>query len=266
MNLVARTLKDEKQAIALWSCVAAGYALLVVVIFPSFEGTDHIDQLLKAFPPFVRSLIGAHVQPISSLNGFLTMEFFSWFPLLGGLFAISFCSSALARELETHSVELLLSQPVRRSRVVLGKYAAFCLANLFLVFSCYAFLLAAVGYMDLGGEADLRGYLAVAFQTVFLVTALGSMALLVSSLSNEQRKAMGVSTGIALSMFFLHALAGMNAILRQVDRVSLFHYFDASTILKLGSPQWMNVVHLCSFSLVFLLAAVFVFERRDIPA
>jgi len=264
-KLSAKSTKTRRLA-ALWSSFAVGYAVLVVVIFPSFEGTDHIDQLLEAFPPFIRSLIGSHVQPISSLNGFLTMEFFSWFPLLGGFFAIAFCSSALARELETHSVELLLSQSVPRTHVVLRKYAAFSLAALFLVFSTFAFLLASVGYMDLGGEADIQGYLAVALQTLFIVLALGSMSLWVSSLSSEQRKAMGVATGIALFMFFLHALSGMNTVLRQIDRVSLFHYFDASTILKLGQPQWMNMLHLSSFSLFFLLAAVFTFDRRDIPA
>ena len=266
MKVFLRTFKDDRFTLIIWIAVGAIFAILDVSIFPEFKGSGAADGIMEMIPTFIRGMIGTRIQPLSTLNGFLTMHFFSFCPLMGTFFGIAICSSALSAEMESRSVEILLSRPVSRVHVVVAKYLAYCLCAMIFSASVLATLFSAIGHADLSGDADLFGYASVVFQMTFLYFAMGAVALFISSLVTQQKKALGISSGIILGMLLINAISHMNETVNAVAVLSVFHYFEAGSIMTLGHPQWLNVLHLTTFSVVFLLAAARTFDRRDMPS
>jgi ABC-2 type transport system permease protein len=266
MSVFLRAFKDNRFTLLIWIAVGAIFGTMDVIIFPRFKGSGAADQIMEMIPTFVRGMIGTRVQPLSTLNGFLTMHFFSWCPLMGTFFGIALCSSALSAEMESRSIEVLLSRPVSRGHIVVAKYLAYCLCATIFSASVLLTLFSAIGHKDLAEDADLFGYACAVFQMTFVYFAIGAISLFISSLVEEQKKAMGISSGVILGMLLINAISHMNDTVNALAIFSIFHYFQAGSIMNLGHPEWMDVLHLTTFSVVFLFAAAYTFDRRDMPS
>src|SRR2546421_2423291 len=110
---------------------------------------------------------------------------------------------AFAEERRTHTLELLLTAPVREISIVLAKF----LATLALVVGMFAGSLAYAAVLGLYGDPDwgpiYSGYLAVALHASLLV----AIGLLMSSLTENQVVAAALSLGVFLMLWFADSVA-----------------------------------------------------------
>ena len=98
-------------------------AAMVIWVYPSFEAEVDLDQLLAAYPEPVLQVMG--VQTMASLGGFLSFELytFGWIILLG-LYLAYATAGAIADDVDRGRMDVLLSMPISRSRVVAERFAA----------------------------------------------------------------------------------------------------------------------------------------------
>jgi len=96
---------------------------MVIWVYPSFEAEVDLDQLLAAYPEPVLQVMG--VQTMASLGGFLSFELytFGWIILLG-LYLAYATAGAIADDVDRGRMDVLLSMPISRSRVVAERFAA----------------------------------------------------------------------------------------------------------------------------------------------
>ena len=93
------------------------------------ENQEPIKEILKGS---AGRLIGMFGDPtkLMSPEGFLSLAFFSYLPLILGVFAVLAGSGLLAADEENGTLDLILAHPVSRTALFLGRLLAFVVATL----------------------------------------------------------------------------------------------------------------------------------------
>lgn len=208
--------------------------------------------------------IGVTVASLTSLAIYLV-------PLIALLLGFD----AIVGERERGTLDLLLSLPITRAEVLLGKYAGLAAAlALSTLVGFGAALLPLWASLDLAG---LRLYLGFVFSTLLLGLAFLSLAVMISVISRERARASGAAIGVwfGLVLVFdlallglLVASAGRNAsawapyalLLNPADVFRVLNVFGSDAMrgtFGLGTllpEHWNNPVLLCAVMLAWIVA------------
>ncbi len=262
-TVLGKTLHEQRKSLIWWALGFVGTVLMYAAFWPTIRDnasvfTDYMNKL----PEVMRNLIGS--VSFTTPEGYLQMELFTFVaPILLLVYAISSGSRAIAGEEEAGSLDLLLSVPIRRRRVLLDKYWAMLVPTFGLVCLMWLTVVACGPVFDL--HPDLGHLTGASLLAFLLATAFGSIALAVGCLSGSKGLAIGVPTGIALVTFLVNMFQPSVEWLDPFRWISPFYYYA-------GDQPMVNGLHaahalvLAGISVVALLVALWAFERRDLAA
>ena len=258
-EIFRRSLRDRRRGLIGW---AIGVTLLVVfntAFFPSMKDTN-FDEMIKDMPDFAKAFLGE--QSLSSPAGFLESQFFLFMtPLLLLIFAIARGSDAIAGDEGRHTLDLLMANPVKRSRVLLEKGAAVLagLAALAVIFLASLWISAQLFGLDIGTDELL-----VATAGSFgVAAAIGVLALTVGAATGKKGNAIGAASAVATYGYLVNSLGNQVESLESLRVTSPFYYGVGSSPLG-GSITWADGIVLLGVVVVLLAAAAFLFQRRDL--
>ena len=232
------------------------------VLFPTYSKLFDLNAMLEKMGPAAK-LLGAGADA-SSLVGFLHIELFSMIlPALMVAFAAGMASGFTAGEESRGTIDVLLSYPVSRRRVVLEKAAAVLLGCIVAAAAVWVLALAGAAASSSPLPADRLAEALV--MLVLLGLAFGAMALTISAFSGNRSAAIGVAIGVMVVMYLIDALAAVVDGLNAIRPLSLFRYYMGNDPLRNG----LNLADagvLAAVIAVFLVAALVAFDRRDLAA
>lgn len=262
-TVFAKTIRDQRKALAWWAVGIVGTVLMYASFWPSVrDNAEQFNRYLKDLPEFLSNLIGG--LDFATPEGYLQSELFSFIgPILMLVYAVGAGSRAIAGEEEARTLDLLLSVPVRRRRVLLDKFAAMAMGTLVLTLVMWISVLLLGQPFDL--RPDLGGFTAMTLNTFLLGLAFGTLALAIGSATGRRALAIGIPSGIAVASFIVNALAPSVDWLEPFRLLSLFYYYSG------GDPflNGLDPVHasvLLAVTAVALASAAWTFERRDLAA
>ena len=116
-----RAVRDDRARLLWWSLGLGAWTLVVVLLYPTLEGIDGFQQLIENYPPFLRAFMGP-ILDLSTVEGFLSIEFFAWAPLLFSVYCILGGVRAVRGEERQGSMDLLMGTPVARWQVVVERF------------------------------------------------------------------------------------------------------------------------------------------------
>jgi beta-exotoxin I transport system permease protein len=257
----SRTLRDQRRALVWWSVGIGLVVVMYAAFYPSIkDNADQFTSYMRDLPKAVRDLLGG--ADIASPEGYLMSEVFAFLgPVLLLVYAIGAGARGIAAEEERGTLDLLLSTPLRRRRVVADKFVAMALATLLLAVVAWLVTLLVGPAFDL--TVSFEG-LSAAFLNLFLMAlAFGSIALAVGAATGGRGLAVGVASGAALLTFLLRTFASSVSWLEPYRVFSPFYYYTGHDPLRAGFHLTDPLV-LASISLVALAVALATFERRDL--
>lgn len=245
--------------------LTAGISILggfYVSMWPSFADVD-IDQFIEAWPPALREMFG--VETLSSIEGFLATELyhFVWVLLLGLYFAYS-AAGLIAADVESDRMDLLLSLPISRRRLLLEKFAALLVPMLLLNTVVPAVLYGAV--LVIGESIDVSGLLAVHALSVPYLLCCGSIGLLLSVLVSRVDVANRAALAVVFGLFLVDSVTAITEDYEWVGAVSPSRYYDPSDILVGGTYDLVGAGLLLAATAVVAGLAIYQFKRADIGA
>ena len=257
--MFAKSLSERASLAALAGGALASMAIAVALMFDGLQGT--LRDLSDGIPDGVAGLYGS--ADLGTPVGWINAEMVSiLLPAVMIAVAVMLGVGAVAGEQKRHTLDLLLSAPVTRGRVVIEKAAA--LAVVVVAIGVLAGLGIAAG-SALGGldirAADIAAALSHA---TLLALFFGALALAVGAAASTQTATRVVAI-TALLAYMMQAFLPSSAALKDVALVSPWHYFSSSTPLANG----VDVAHLLVLALLttLALAAALVFvNRRDVSA
>jgi len=261
-NIVLKTLRDRRRSLLLWGLGLVALAAMMIAFYPVIREATFISEYLESFPEEFMALFAGEITDYASPEGYLNGElFFLMYPLLMMVFAIGFGSGAIAGEEESRTLDLLLSNPLNRWRLVLEKFTAMIVCTLMLTIVFWATLAIGGAIIDMG--LNLLRLAAVCFSGFLLAIAYGSVALAVGCARGKRGVSIGVAGALGVYGYMLNALAPLIDWLEPFQVASPFYYYiDANPLSKGLDP--VHTAVLIGISVVFLGIAIVTFERRDL--
>jgi len=262
-TVFSKTLRDQRRSLAWWTLGFVGTVLLYAAFWPNIrDNAAELTKYVEKMPEFLRNMIGS--VDYATPEGYIQSEVFSFLgPILLLVYAVGAGSRAIAGEEEAGSLDLLLSAPVRRRRVLLDKFWAMLAATFWLTFAMWLAVLAVGPAFDL--RPGLGGFTAASLNLFLLALAFGTGALAVGATTGSKGLAVGVPSGVALLTFILNSLAPSVDWLEPYRVLSPFYYYSGGNPILNGLDPWHAVV-LGAITFVALGAALWTFERRDLAA
>ncbi|MEU8268213.1 ABC transporter permease subunit [Sphaerisporangium sp. NPDC049002] len=262
-TLVRKTLRDYRRALIGWSVGICLFAGLYTSFFPQMhKNPDFYDQAaLAKYPDSVRKLMGG-LENIASGTGFLQAVVYQLFvPLLFIMCAVILGNKAIAAPEEAGTLELTLTLPMARRRLVLERFAALAIGLLGVAVASFAVIVLLGSAVDLG--VPLGRIVAAHTGLYLLVLFFGTLALAVGAATGRKALAMAVAGTYAVAGYVVNALAADVEAMKWLNRLSPFHYYSGGNPLVNGLPVGDYLVLLAGTA-VLILTAVLSFDRRDV--
>ncbi len=262
-NAFLKSLRDQARPLALWVVGVAFYVALLMSIYPAIRhSASQLQGYIHSLPLAVRAAFLGPNSDFSSPVGFVNVELLSWLAPIAFIgFAVSVAARALAGEEEDGTLSLLLAHPVSRRRLVLHKYAAMLIAVAALGLGFWLALFIAT---TIAGTHIGAGKLAQALLLLTLLgLAVGSVTFAVGGATGRRQAGIAAGATVGVAMYLLNTLAGMSAGARPFRVLSLFHYSGGASPLG-QAVQAQNLAVLLGASAALLVAALVLFERRDV--
>jgi ABC-2 type transport system permease protein len=237
-------------------------ALVFVAFFPSLDSADvDIDAMLAAYPPAIQEAFG--IATLSTIEGFLAVEIyqFVWLLLLGLYFAYS-AAGLIADDVERDRMDLTLSLPVSRSRVLAEKF----LSLLVPILALNTVVAAAVyvGVLAIGQSIDPLDLAMVHALSVPYLLACGAIGLVLSVLVSRADVAKRIAIALVFVLFLIESVAASTEEFEWLGYVSPTRYYDPTAILVEGSYDLVGAAVLLGATVALVLLARFRFSGADI--
>lgn len=243
-----------------WGIALALLGLLLVQFYDTIAAQqDQLNELIQNYPKEFIAFFG-DIDDFSTPSGFLGIEFFSYMPLIVGVFSILIGSGLLVSDEESGRLDLIMAHPVSRAALYWGRWSAFTLATLAIMLITWFGLAApaALGAMDVGWAE-----MALPFISLFASLAFfGTLSVLLSMLLPSRRTAAMVGGLILVAGYFLTALARINTDLGPVATLSPLYYYQGGEAMNGLNATW--IIGLLGAAAVFSVMGWWRFERRDI--
>lgn len=260
--LIRVSLSSQRRALIGWGIGLAAIALMYAAVYPSIkQSAADLDKYMQNLPDALRSIIGSNY---TSPAGYLRAELFSLLgPVLLLVYGIGAGGKAIAGEEEARSLDLLLTTPMPRGRVVVDK--AITLAITLLALAVLVFVVVILIGPPFGLNVAVAHAAAMCVMFFLLGLAFAWFALAVGCATGRRAWASAVAGGVAVVTYVLNAIAPTVSGLSWAQSLSPFRWYLEPDALVTGIHA-ENVLVLAAIAVVCLLAAVWTFGRRDLAA
>jgi ABC-2 type transport system permease protein len=261
-SVFTKTIRDLRWPtfwVALSLAIGGGY---FTALYPTYTQAFDLEEMMTKMPESIKALLGGTEMDLSTATGFLNVELFPlMLPALLAGFAVTLCSGFTAGEEARGTIDVLLSYPIPRWRMVLEKMAALVIA----VSVTSVVMLAGIqaGALASNSPVDLDKVAAGLVLATLLSLAFGAMALAIAAWTGNRGAAAGIPIGLMVVMYLVQSLSPQIESLRSVNWLSLFHYYLGHNALKHGLDLGDAAV-LAAVAAAFLAASLVLFERRDL--
>lgn len=260
--LIKWTLRQRRNSTIWWSVGLVGFISLEMSVYPTIKSqASQLNDALNRLPGTVRSLFGS--QDLFSPVGYLNSRiFYLLFPLMLSILAIGLGSSLIAREESDGTIELLLSRPLARGRLVLGKATAGLLVLIIIASISAVALLLWVKSTSLAVPIPRVAF--AALQAGVLAAMFGALAFALAAMGRFGRGAsIGIASLIGLGSYIVASLEGSVHWLETPAKLLPYHYYNPTAVLN-GSYTWMVTAVFALITLGLGLVAYLAFRRRDL--
>ena len=217
--------------------VLGGY--LVLFYDTLVDQQAQFNALISQYPPEMMAMFGG-MEDMFTPHGYINVEFFSYMPLILGIYMVLSGSGLLVGDEESGTLDLVLAHPVSRTAVFWGRLLSFTVSVLAILLIAWAgFVVAAPGTKLNIPPAEL----ALPFLSLFALLALfGALALLLSMLLPARRIAAMIAGLLLVASFFITTLVCLDEKLVDLAKLSPLNYYQGGLALQeigVGSGGWL---------------------------
>lgn len=260
ITIIRYTLKRSLGQILGWGLsfgLVAGY---LMVLYPSILDQQAEYQLIfEAYGDTMLAFFGGGLDFVSPA-GYLNFVFFSYIPLVAGIFSVLAGSGLLASEEEKGTLDLILAHPISRSTYFWGRFIAFLAVSVGILLLTWAGYAIGLPFVEWG--ATVFTLLLPHLSLLAVLVWFGVFALFLSLLLPSRALAASISGAFLLLSYLVSSLATINENLRSLNNLMPLKYYQGG--LAMNGLNLEHLLILSGSSAIFLLLAWLLFLRRDI--
>ncbi|MBI2305013.1 MAG: ABC transporter permease subunit [Chloroflexi bacterium] len=261
-NVFLKTVRDQSRALLFWGFGLVGLSLYATLFYPTIRDMPELNKLVEGLPEALKVMFLGEMGDFTSPVGYLNTElFFLWMPILFLVFTIGFGSGAIAGEEERGTLDLLLSHPLPRWRVVAEKFSAMVVASLALAFALWVGL--AIGVTAVNMDISLGRVAEATLSGSLLGLVFGMVTLALGCATGNRGLSIGGAGALAVAAYILNSFARLTEVLKPYRKLSPFYYHVTSDPLANGLNLGDAGV-LMGLIVALLVVALITFQRRDL--
>lgn len=254
--LVGAHLSDRRRSLLAWGIPLGLWSAFIVVIFPSVEGA--LSKAVQSYPEALKEAFG--ISQLTSVEQYLQAEMLSLIvPLAMGYLAVRAIAGGLTGAAESGRLDVLLSAPVSRARLVAAGFAATAVE--LAVVLLLAVILTCLGSLAAGAHLSfgsaLAGYANV-WPLALLFAGFGAIAV---GFSLRTSVVTGAVAGVLVSMYVLDLIGRLDPDLSGIRYVSVFRYYGNAVEDGIDPIAFAGVTVV---AVALAALGAWLFERRDL--
>lgn len=245
-----------------FTVVVSLYAVFAVGLFPSVGATNvDFDQLMESYPEALREAFG--IEALGTIEGFLAGELYNfvWVLLLGVYFAYR-AGGMIADDIERGRMDLLLSLPVSRSRLLFEKYASLIVP--ITVVNVVTGVVVYAGTVVIGHPVDPFALVMVHLLSIPYLLACAAIGLVFSVVVDRVDIAQRGALGALFVLYLVESLAASTDQFEALRYLSPTYYYEPTDILVRESYGVTDTAILVGVVIVLLFWSQLLFRNRDI--
>lgn len=263
-TLVRWEIRHRRWSIVWWIIGIGAFMTLTLSVYPTFrDQAAALNSTFNNLPESAKALFTDTADLFSPVGYLSSQIYYLMLPLLFSFLSIGLGASLIAREEQSHTIELLLSRPVSRVKLLFGKAGAGTFVLLFV-----ATVTAILGAV----EVKIIGFSGIHALDIFYVTMVcaalallfGAVAFTLTAIGRFGRgAAIGVSSLLALGGYIISSLDTTVTWLQLPAQLLPFHYYKPAEIMNGQASIWPALIYLLISGLLLTLSWI-IFRRRDI--
>jgi ABC-2 type transport system permease protein len=254
--LIAAQLRERRRSLLSWGLPIGLMSAFIVAIFPSVE--DALSKAIRDYPPALKEAFG--IGELSTVAQYLDAEMLSLIvPLAIGYLAVRSVASGLSGAAESGRLDVLLSAPLSRRRLVAAGFAATAI-------ELAAVLAVSLGLTLLGsllsGAGLPFGPALAGFANVWpLALLFAGLGIVVTGASLRTSVVTGSVAGVLVTMYVIDLVGRLDPSLDWVRYASVFRYYGKAIEDGIDPLAFAGVTLV---AVALGVAGALLFERRDI--
>jgi ABC-2 type transport system permease protein len=243
-----------------WGIGLALYSLMLVYFYEVLlRSAGTMNAMLSQYPPELLAFFG-ELSMWTTPQAYLDTYYYLYMTMIVGIFAAGAGAALLSDDEERGILDLVMAHPVSRMALFWGRWLAFTVAT--------------AGILALGWVAWLPYAQRVGLNLTplqFLLPNLplfaelllfGALALLLSMVLPSKSLAGSLAGALLAANWLLRGLAAANKDLQAIMKWTPLHFYQGG--LAVDGLNWGWFLGLMAVTLLLTLAALFLFQRRDI--
>jgi ABC-2 type transport system permease protein len=256
--LLVAQLRERRRSLLSWGLPLGLCSAFIVAIFPSIEAA--LTKIAHNYPAALKEAFG--VGELSTVEQYLHAEMLSLIvPLAVGYLAVRSVASGLSGAAESGRLDVLLSAPVSRQRLVTAGFLATAIELAAVL--AITLLLTSLGSL-LSGAALSFGSALAGFANVWpLALLFGGLGVVVTGFSLRTAIVTGSVAGVLVGMYVVDLVGRLDSSLDAIRYVSVFRYYGKAIENGIDPFSFLGVT-LAAVGLAAVGAVLF--ARRDLLA
>lgn len=252
-------MREQRRSLVRWGLAVAAISAIYIGLYPTMGTTGEMQAMIENLPEAMVTAFG--YEGIGSPGGWMSSTVYGLLgPVLLSVFAVATGARLIAGQEEDGTLELDLTSPVSRRRLLLERLAGLWSSVTVLVLVITAVAIGLVASLDM--EVPLDRILAGGSGLLLLVLGFGTLAFAVGAATGRRGIALAAGAALAVVGFVFHAI-GPTIDAGWMNAVSPFSWFLQDKPLNNGFDV-EGLALLAVIPVASAIAAVAAFERRDL--
>lgn len=263
-NLMAKIMRDRWKGLTTYCVGIFIYGAFMTALFPALTGIEGFSKYADSIPDVIMKVFGAAGElDFANFNNYVGLEFLSLMVvIICAPFVIGFANQMVCGELHEGTLELLMSQPIKRWEMLSSKLAVLIggIAVLALTTSLSIIIPAPIAGVDI----HYTGFLCLIPLLMAILIAIGGYSMFFSVVLRYPRRVIMAASGVTFVFYLANVVAVSLESVNWLKYSSIFHYYNVQQTLDSGTVPVVNILILLGVGAVFTAAAFLLFQKKDI--
>ncbi len=210
-----------------------------------------------------RGFTGGRDMDFLDIRGFMSIYVGSYLALMVGIYAAYMGVTVVTRDVERKSMDIILSTPISRRRLMVERVVAMAGMLLVLLLLLLGAVLASV--QNVGEEVSARAVASTFLLAWPLLLVIVGWSALLSVLFNDFKTALGASLGLVLFLYMLSFASFITESLEPLNAYTPFGYYKFSDTFYGEWSSWGDLAVLGVLFALLMLISLELFHRKELP-
>lgn len=258
-------LRRGWRTMLVWGIGIGLIAMMQILILPDVDALKQFAQIFETLPSFMLSALGGgDAAYLGTPEGYVAARFFSIALLIFGIYALNSGLSVTSSEEERGILDIVLSLPIPRWRLIMERLAAHALllvGALAITLGLMLVSLQMTPVITIESGRILASTLNIVPGTLLVL----AFSTLVGAVFRSRALAVGVAVSFLIASFFVDFIgaAANSPLTDALQTLSFYAYYDSTEVMKNGLNTG-NIALLLSATAICVIGSLWRFQHRDV--